>query len=69
MSKDTNDFLKLMNSKTRILFNYSLNLIDMLNKNNDKVNLNISDKNPSTMFALGFFLSGIKYNPEIKQVF
>ena len=69
MSKDTNDFLKSMNSKTRILFNYSLNLIDMLNKNNDKVNLNISDKNPSTMFALGFFLSGIKYNPEIKQVF
>lgn len=69
MSENPNEFLKAMNSKTRILFNYSLNLIDMLNKNIEKVNLNADDKIPSTMFALGFFLSGIKYNPEIKEVF
>ena len=69
MSKDTNEFLKAMNSKTRILFSYSLNLIDMLNKNIEKLNLNSEDKITSTMFALGFFLSGIKYNPEIKELF
>ena len=69
MSENPNEFLKAMNSKTRILFNYSLNLIDMLNKNIEKVNLNAEDKIPSTMFALGFFLSGIKYNPEIKELF
>ena len=69
MSENPIEFLKAMNSKTRILFNYSLNLIDMLIKNIEKLNLNSEDKITSTMFALGFFLSGIKYNPEIKELF
>lgn len=64
-----NEFLKEMKSKTKMIFTFALNLIDCLHTNNGKVNIQGEELTPASEVALGFFLAGIKYDKELKELF